>query len=89
MKSKKKIINVLIHVLLGILAVIWILPILWVIMTSLRAGKGSYSDTFLPAQLTLNNYKELFTNIDIFNFPRWFGNTFFVAIFTCILSTYP
>lgn len=88
MKNKKRVVNVLIHILLGILAVIWILPILWVIMTSLRAGKGAYSTTFLPAQLTFNNYKELFTDTAVFNFPRWFGNTFIVAIFTCILSTF-
>jgi len=88
MKSKKKVINILIHVGLGILAVIWVLPILWVVMTSLRAGKGSYSTTFLPAQLTFNNYKTLFTDTAVFNFPRWFGNTFIVAIFTCILSTF-
>ena len=88
MKRKKKVINILIHVFLGILAVIWVLPILWVLMTSLRAGKGSYSATFLPSQLTLGNYKALFTDTAVFNFPRWFANTFVVAIFTCILSTF-
>lgn len=88
MKRKKKVINILIHVFLGILAIIWVLPILWVLMTSLRAGKGSYSATFLPSKLTLDNYRVLFTDTAVFNFPRWFANTFVVAIFSCILSTF-
>jgi len=86
--SKKAITNTLVHVLLAVLAVIWILPILWVIMNSLRAGKGAYSATFLPKAYTLNNYKELFTNTAVFNFPRWFANTFIVAIFSTILATF-
>ena len=67
---------------------IWIFPLFWVIMTSFRAGKGSYSSTFFPDKLTLNNYVSLFTDTDVFNFPQWFLNTLVVAIFSCILSTF-
>ena len=80
--------NILVHVGLGIVAFIWVLPILWVIMTSFRAGKGSYSTTFSPQSWTLSNYTTLLTDTDIFNFPRWFGNTLFVAIISCILATF-
>ena len=80
--------NILVHVGLGIVAFIWVLPILWVIMTSFRAGKGSYSTTFFPQSWTLSNYTTLLTDTDIFNFPRWFGNTLFVAIISCILATF-
>ncbi len=80
--------NILVHVGLGIVAFIWVLPILWVIMTSFRAGKGSYSTTFIPQSWTLSNYTALLTDTDIFNFPRWFGNTLFVAIISCILATF-
>lgn len=80
--------NILVHVGLGIAAFIWVLPILWVIMTSFRAGKGSYSTTFIPQSWTLSNYTTLLTDTDIFNFPRWFGNTLFVAIISCILATF-
>lgn len=80
--------NILVHVGLGIVAFIWVLPILWVIMTSFRAGKGSYSITFIPQSWTLSNYTTLLTDTDIFNFPRWFGNTLFVAIISCILATF-
>lgn len=69
-------------------SIFWILPIVWVILTSFRAGKGSYSGSFIPESFTITNFTRLFTETEVFNFPRWFGNTFFVAIFTCILSTF-
>ncbi len=87
-KTSKVIGNIMVHIGLAILAFIWILPILWVIMTSFRAGKGSYSTTFIPQAWTLSNYTTLLTDTDIFNFPRWFGNTLFVAIISCVLATF-
>lgn len=88
MKRKKKIQNFFVHCGLAILAFLWILPIVWVILTSFRAGKGSYSGSFIPESFTITNFTRLFTETEVFNFPRWFGNTFFIAIFTCILSTF-
>ena len=41
-KRKKFITNSAVHVILGVLAVIWVFPIIWVILTSFRAEKGSY-----------------------------------------------
>ncbi|MDO5520541.1 MAG: ABC transporter permease subunit [bacterium] len=85
--TKRKVSNVIVHIILAILSLIWIAPILWIIMTSFRGEKGAYPAKFLPSEWTLNNYHKLFTDTDVFNFPRWFGNTFIVAIFTCILTT--
>ena len=87
-KMKKTITNVFVHLFLTILSLIWIFPLLWVIMTSFRAEKGSYSSTFFPNKLTLSNYTRLFTETGVFNFPRWFCNTLIVAIFSCILATF-
>ena len=85
---RKKFKNFIVHACLTILSLIWIFTLFWVIMTSFRAGKGSYSSTFFPDKLTLNNYVSLFTDTDVFNFPQWFLNTLVVAIFSCILSTF-
>lgn len=87
-RIRKKFTNFIVHACLTILALIWIFPLFWVIMTSFRAGKGSYSSTFFPDKLTLNNYVSLFTDTDVFNFPQWFLNTLVVAIFSCFLSTF-
>ena len=57
-------------------------------MTSFRAGKGSYSTTFIPKAFTADNYIKLFQDTTVFNFPRMFMNTLVVAIFSCMLSMF-
>lgn len=86
-KLRKKIGNFFVHVILAILAFIWVLPIFWVILTSFRAEKGSYVTTFLPKSYTINNYVKLFTDTSILNFPQMFFNTFIIACFVCVIST--
>ena len=85
--ARKKVTNVIVHILLAILAFIWVLPVFWVILTSFRGEKGSYVSTFFPKTYTLNNYVKLFTDTSILDFPKMFMNTFIIAIFTCIIST--
>ena len=87
-KTRKKLVNALIHLFLAVLAFIWVVPIIWVILTSFRAQQGAYAGSFTPESFTLGNYRRLFTDTAVFNFPRWFANTFVVSIFTCILSTF-
>ncbi len=87
--SQKKIINdTIVHIVLAILAVIWLFPIFWVIMTSFRKEQGSYISTFIPAAFTTENYERLFTDTTILNFSQMFRNTLFIAICSCILSTF-
>lgn len=89
MKNRKKTLtNILVHLFLGCLVFIWVLPILWVILTSFRAESGAYTSTFLPKSYTINNYVRLFTDKSMYNFPRWFWNTFIVACFSCVISTF-
>ncbi len=86
-KLRKIIGNVLIHVLLAVLAFIWVLPIFWVVLTSFRKQPGSYVTTFFPAEYTLNNYVKLFTDTSILNFPQMFWNTFIIGVCCCVIST--
>lgn len=87
-KKKRKINNVIVHVSLAVLAAIWVFPIVWVVLTSFRAEKGSYVSTFFPKEFTLDNYIRLFTDTSILNFPKMFMNTLIIAIFSCILATF-
>lgn len=87
-KSRRMINDTIVHVILAILAFIWVFPIIWVVLTSFRAEKGSYVSTFLPQNYTLDNYIKLFTDTTLLNFPKMFGNTLFIAICSCILSTF-
>lgn len=86
--TKRKIINALVYIFLAVLAFIWVLPIAWVVLTSFRAQKGSYIDSFFPHAYTLDNYVKLFTDTGILNFPRLFMNTLIIAIFSCIISVF-
>lgn len=87
-KRKRVITNTVVHISLAILAVIWVFPIFWVILTSFRGEKGSYVSTFFPQTYTLDNYVRLFTDTSILNFPKMFMNTLIIAIFSCILATF-
>lgn len=86
-KVRKKVNNAVVHICLAILACIWLAPIIWVILTSFREKKGSYVTTFLPESYTLANYKKLFADTSILNFPQMFMNTLIIAVFTCIVAT--
>lgn len=87
MRLKAKKTNVFTYILLTILSFIWVLPIVWLVMTSFRGEKGAFVTYLIPKTWTLDNYIRLFTETSLFNFPRWFMNTLIVAIFSCIIST--
>ena len=87
-KTKRFVNNTIVHVSLAILAFIWVFPIIWVVLTSFRAEKGSYVSTFLPQSYTLDNYIKLFTDTSILNFAKMFMNTLIIAIFSCLIATF-
>ena len=87
-KKHKMITNVIVHVVLAVLAFIWVLPIAWIILISFRGESGQYISTILPKTFTLANYQKLFNDTQILNFPRMFMNTLIIAVFSCVLSTF-
>lgn len=88
MSRSKSLGNIGAYITLTILSIIWILPIAWVVLTSFRAEDGSYTPYFWPKGFTINNYVRLLTDTDQFYFMKWFGNTLFVAVCTCIIATF-
>lgn len=88
MSAQRKTTNIIIYVFLSVLALIWVLPILWVILTSFREESGSFTPYFLPQGYTIKNYINLLTDKSTFDFPRWFMNTLLVSVVTCIISTF-
>lgn len=85
---KKTVRSISRHVFLAILAVIWLVPIIWLVFNSFSVEPGINIRRFFPKGLTLKNYKLLLWDADsVAQFPRWFGNTFIIAIFTCIISS--
>ena len=88
MKAARRRSNIAVHIVLAILAAVWVFPVLWVVMTSFRGERGSYVSTFFPQTLTIDNYTRLFTDTTILNFPQMFTNTLIISIFSCILSAF-
>ena len=88
MRAKRLTGDIVTYIILASMCVIWLMPFFWVIMQSFRDGIGQYISTFLPQAYTLNNYKALFTDFSVMNFPRMFLNTFCVACCTCVISTF-
>lgn len=87
MKFKNKLKSFISHLFLSVLSVIWLLPVAWLILQSFRAEGGAFTSYIIPKQFTLDNYRKLFTETHLFNFPRWFMNTLFVAVITAIITT--
>ncbi|MBQ8031707.1 MAG: sugar ABC transporter permease, partial [Butyrivibrio sp.] len=74
------------YIVLTILGVIWMFPILWILLTALRAEQGYYVGYFFPKHLTLKNFYDLFHNTAV-PFGKWCLNTMIVAVCGCVLNT--
>ena len=87
-KVKKGIFSVIRHLILALLAFIWLVPIAWLLLTSFSTDKGINFTRFVPESFTLWNYISMMTEPDsVAQFPRWFMNTLVVACFNCVIST--
>ena len=87
---KTKTIRVVIrHIVLAFLAAFWLIPILWLVVTSFGVDKGPNISTFFPKAYTLDHYRAILSpgGDSVNQFPQWFMNTFVIAIFTCLIST--
>ena len=81
--------NVLItYCLLIIVAFIFFFPCLWLILASFSKSGSIYSfDGFFPVEYGIDAFKSLFTDTVMYNYPKWFLNTLFIASMSCILGT--
>lgn len=85
MKKKIKVFNH--NLLLAVLAFIWLIPIVWLVVTSFSAYTGMNTSTFFPEKWSVVNYKNLLLSTDsVAQFPNWFKNTFIIAVCSCIIS---
>lgn len=78
---------VLHNVLIGVLAFIWLVPIIWLLCTSFSTYDGMNTSTFFPEQWSISHYVKLFQPDSVAQFPRWFLNTFVIACANCVIST--
>jgi arabinogalactan oligomer/maltooligosaccharide transport system permease protein len=89
-KNNKAIGTIVSHIVLIVLAIIWLYPILWIFLHSFREEyidgfyRGIIYSRYFPNSYGLETYRRLF---DETLFLRWFFNTLFVAFFSFILAT--
>jgi len=91
-KKSNKFSSILSYIVLGVLALVWLYPILWIILNAFRneyntSGQlvGIVVSHYFPHALGLENFRLLFTET---LFPQWFLNTMLVAVCTFVLSTF-
>ena len=89
MKQKRLISDIVVHTFLILVSIVWLIPFVWIIAHSFRGeSQGMYCATFFPREFTLDNYIGLFTDTATMNFPKMFMNTFIIAVFSCLVSTF-
>ncbi len=86
-RTRRRLANAAIYTVLSVLSILWLLPIAYLVIQSFRAEPGAYTPYLLPKSYTFQHYIDLFTDTTLFPYPRWFANTLFVAVCSCVLST--
>ena len=59
-KAQRTITDIIVHVFLVVVSIVWLIPFIWLVAHSFRGGvdRGQFSATFFPTQWTLDNYYE-------------------------------
>ena len=84
MRVRNRISNGITYFVLIVLNIIALTPLVYLVGQSFRAEAGAWSSTFFPKTWTLANYRRLFTETPFLN---WYGNTFLVAVISCLITT--
>ena len=88
LRSRRIVGDTVSHVFLAVMAVIWLVPIVWVLLESFNKNTAPYTTTFFPTQYTFSNYVKLFTDTNVMNFTSMFTRTFIIAVFVCIINVF-
>jgi len=77
------------HLFLLVLALFWLIPIIWLVLNSFSEFQGVNIRRFIPDEFSLTSYRLLLfdTEDTVARFPVWFMNTLQIAIFSCIISS--
>lgn len=66
----------------------FLFPVLWLIISSFSSTGSIYDiEGFFPKKLSFSNYKKLFTDTVMYDYPRWLKNTLFISTFSSLIGT--
>lgn len=82
---RSRLASVLVYVLLSATAIIVLLPVVWIVISSLNPGDTLLSTSLWPKALSLDHYRYLFLKTD---YPLWYMNTLKIATANMFLSTF-
>lgn len=77
--------RLLLYTLLVVVAVVWSIPFLWIVVSSLKPEKNilTYPVRWIPNPFTVENYREI---LNRFSIDQWLLNSFIVSFSTVLLS---
>ena len=89
MKLTKIADTVVTYLILIVVCFIFLFPCLWLILASFSKSGSIYSfDGFFPSAYSLDTFRNLFTDTEMYNYPQWFRNTLFIAVMSCLIGTF-
>lgn len=88
-KTMRMIDTTLTHIILIAVCFIFLFPCLWLILASFSKSGSIYSfQGFFPQEYSLDTFRNLFTDTEMYNYPQWFRNTLFIAVMSCLIGSF-
>ena len=79
----------LVYLLVLLVSFLFAFPCIWLVLSAFNAeGDLLTLEGFFPETYSFDTFRRLFTETNKYDYPRWFGNTFFVAAVSCVISTF-
>ena len=83
LKTRARISNTAIYILLVIMSIIWLIPFFCIVMQSFRIESTYQVGYIIPHQWGFDNYVALWNT----DFKQWYLNTFIIALVVAVLQT--
>ena len=88
-RPEKAVKTALVYLLVLLVSFIFAFPCVWLVLSAFNAeGDLLTLDGFFPQAYSFDTFRRLFTEVTKYDYPRWFGNTLFVAAVSCVISTF-
>ena len=88
MKAASRISNTIIHIILVLISVVWLIPFVCIVIQSFRVEPTSMSRYLLNhPSIQFNWGFDNYVNLWKSDFPRWYLNTFIIAIVVAVVQT--
>ncbi|MBR3037545.1 MAG: ABC transporter permease subunit [Clostridia bacterium] len=88
MKAASRISNTIIHIILVLISIVWLIPFVCIVIQSFRVEPTSMSRYLLNhPSIQFNWGFDNYVNLWKSDFPRWYLNTFIIAIVVAVVQT--